>query len=158
MPTKSTRFIQTSAYDVAETYLGLHEVIGPKSNPQILAMLQLDQAWPQDDADAWCSAFANKICHDLRLPRSRSLAARSWLTVGTRIAQSKAEIGLDVVVLSRGGGKQPGPEVLDAQGHVGFFGGWTPDGRVLVLAGNQGDAVNVAAFTTDRILAIQRLA
>jgi lysozyme family protein len=42
-----------------------------------------------------------------------------------------------------------------ALGHVGFVVGWT-DGRLMLLGGNQGDAVTVAAFDRRRLLGLRR--
>ena len=149
--------MKVTALSLAQRFLGLQEVEGHTANPQILAMLQLDARWPQGDEIAWCSAFVNYVAWLLGLQRSKSLAARSWLAVGTPVAQEDAVPGFDVVILKRGGGNQPGPEVLDAQGHVGFFAGREP-GAVRVLGGNQGDAVSEEAFPASRILGIRRLA
>lgn len=146
-----------SAYELAERYTGTKETAGQFDNPQIMAWLRLDAGWPGSDEVAWCSAFCNAIAQSMRLPRSKSLRARSWLEVGLPIPLSQAEPGFDVVILKRGGGNQPGPEVLEAQGHVGFFAGVEP-GVVLVLGGNQGNAVSIARFPIDQILGIRRLA
>ena len=70
----------------------------------------------------------------LRLPRSKSLRARSWLTVGRPVAIDEAEAGFDVVILKRGKAKQPGPDVIEAPGHVGLFTG-REGNFVLVLGG-----------------------
>jgi uncharacterized protein (TIGR02594 family) len=150
--------IEITAFDLASRFIGLKEVAGPVSNPAILAMLQLDAKWPPDDETAWCSAFVNYICWLLRLPRSKSLAARSWLGVGRDIPLAQAEPGFDIVVLSRGGGTQPDATVIDAPGHVGFVAGFNVTfGWIEVLAGNQGDAVSVARFPLTRLLSVRRL-
>jgi hypothetical protein len=137
-------------------------------------MLRLDEQWPTADEVPWCSAFANYIAWLLRLPRSKSLTARSWLTVGMPIALESARAAFDIIVLKRGPGHQPGPEVLDAPGHVGFFAGLertrpTINGapfdmsdrvesrRVLVLAGNQGNSVSIAPFPVDGVIGARRL-
>lgn len=146
-----------TAFGLAERFIGTAEIPGVASNALVLAMLQLDNKWPQGDDVPWCSAFANFVAWLLRLPRSKQLGARSWLMVGQGIALEKAEPGFDVVVLTRGTGTPPGPDVIDAPGHVGFFAGHDGD-RVLVLGGNQGDRVSVEAFPTSRILGIRRLA
>lgn len=155
--------MEVTAFSIAERFVGLEEVPGAVSNPAILAMLQLDNRWPQDDEIAWCSAFVNYVAWLLRLPRSKSLAARSWLGVGKVVPLSNNElfsdgpkVGYDVVVLRRGV-NSPGPEVLQAPGHVGFFAGYSP-GVVHILGGNQGDSVNVSSFSVDRILGVRRLA
>jgi uncharacterized protein (TIGR02594 family) len=150
-----------TAYDVASRFVGLTEVSGPVSNPAVLAMLRLDDASAQDDAIPWCSAFVNYVAWLLRLPRSKSLAARSWLAVGRVIDLHEAIVGFDVVILNRGASPQPGPEVLDAPGHVGFFAGWRPgdDGTsvVMILGGNQSDAVSIGSFSATRVLGVRRL-
>ncbi len=151
--------MEISAFELAQRFVGVKEVPGSDSNPQVLAFLKLDQSWPGGDDVPWCSAFANYIAWLLRLPRSKNLAARSWLAIGRAVRIDEAAVGFDVIVLKRGGGDQPGPEVLAAPGHVGFFAGLEGNGaRVLVLGGNQGDQVSVAPFPADRVLGVRRLA
>jgi len=77
--------IEVSAFDIAQRFIGISETAGTVANPQILAMLRLDQAWPEGDEVAWCSAFCNYIAWLLRLPRSKSLRARSWLGIGQAV-------------------------------------------------------------------------
>ena len=149
--------MHVDAYRIAERFLGVEEVNGPIHNPQVLAMLRLDARWVEDDETPWCSAFVNYVAWLLRLPRSKSLAARSWLAVGVPIDLREATIGQDVVILKRGTGVQPGPDVLKAPGHVGFFSAHEKD-RVWLLGGNQGDKVSLASFPVGRILGVRRLA
>jgi len=151
--------IEITAYDLAQRFVGMTEVAGKVSNPQILAMLQLDQLWPEQDEVPWCSAFVNYITWLLRLPRSKSLGARSWLQVGIPIPINfeDPEPGFDVVILKRGERDQPGPEVIDAPGHVGFFAGIEFPAIVLILGGNQSDSVNISRFLIQNILGIRRL-
>lgn len=149
--------MRVTAFDLAQRFVGFKETPGVASTPMVLAMLRLDASWPIGDDVPWCSAFTNYIAWLLRLPRSKSLAARSWLAIGRSVPLDQAKAGFDVVVLKRGIGTQPGPEVLDAQGHVGFFAGLEGD-EVLVLGGNQGDQVSVARFPAVRVLGVRRLA
>lgn len=151
------RNMQTSAYDIAQRFVGIKEVPGTASNPQVLTMLRLDEQWPEDDSVPWCSAFVNYIAWVLRLPRSKSLRARSWLTVGEVIQLENAEPGFDVVIFKRGNGVQPGPDVIEAPGHVGFFAGI--DGtKILVLGGNQSDSVSISSYPKKDLLGVRRLA
>lgn len=60
-----------TAFDLAQRFIGIKEVPGSTSNPQVLAFLRLDNAWPDGDDVAWCSAFVNYIAWLLRLPRSK---------------------------------------------------------------------------------------
>jgi uncharacterized protein (TIGR02594 family) len=149
--------IEISAFDLAQRFIGVKEVPGTKSNPQVLAMLQLDETWPEGDDVPWCSAFANYITWLLRLPRSKSLLARSWLRVGIPVSLDIAEPGFDVAILKRGTGKQPGPENTTASGHVGFFAG-REDKEILVLGGNQSDSVSISRYPAASLLGIRRLA
>lgn len=156
-----------TAYDIAQRFVGMKEVPGSASNPQIMAMLNLDQDWPEDDEVPWCAAFLNYVAWLLRLTRSKSLRARSWLQVGEPVPIKDARVGFDVVILSRGKGDQPGPEVINAPGHVGFFSGieWLTEKEsaehlaenFLMLGGNQSNTVSVATYPLSRILGVRRL-
>lgn len=138
-----------TAFDLAQRFVGIKEVPGADSNPQILAMLKLDAAWPTADEVPWCSAFVNYIAWLLRLPRSKDLRARSWLDVGVAVELTAASPGFDVVVIKRG--DDP------VQGHVGFYAGMTLRG-VFILSGNQSNAVSVAQFPASSVLGVRRLA
>jgi len=148
--------IELTAFDLAQRFVGVSEVAGSTANPQVLAMLRLDEKWPKHDEVHWCSAFANYVAWLLRLPRSKDLRARSWLSVGQSVNLDEAEVGFDVVILKRGPGTQPGPEVIDAPGHVGLFAGREGD-EILVLGGNQTDSVNVSRYPSSQLLGIRRL-
>lgn len=148
-----------SPFDLASRFIGVQEVEGSVANPQILAMLRLDFSHAADDDVPWCSAFVNYVCWLLRLPRSKSLAARSWLGVGREVPLTEARADSDIVVLKRGKEPQPGPDVrYGAPGHVGFFAGYSPATRsVQVLGGNQGNGVSIAHYPVDAILSVRRL-
>ena len=148
--------IEITAFELAQRFVGVTEIPGKESDSQVLAMLRLDQQWPEDDDVPWCSAFTNYIAWLLRLPRSKSLMARSWLSIGKPIPLEEAVPGFDIVIFKRGGGAQPGPEVINAPGHVGFFAG-IDGNNVLVLGGNQADAVNISAFPAKRVLGVRQL-
>ncbi len=152
--------MNVTAFDLAERFIGMDEVPGSHSNPQILAMLHLDAKWPEGDEVPWCSAFVNYIAWLLRLPRSKSLRARSWLEVGRPVRADArgylAEVGFDIVILKRGTGDQPGPGVINAPGHVGFFAGFDPGGMG-VLGGNQSNQVSLRTYPEKLILGLRRL-
>jgi uncharacterized protein (TIGR02594 family) len=148
--------ITTSAVQVARRYIGIKEVVGTGSHPLVLWMLQRIGSWVQDDDTAWCAAFVGFIAFTLGLEEPMSLAARSWLKVGQPVALAGAVADCDVVILKRGTGVQPGPEVLDAPGHVGWYIGRDGD-KVLVLAGNQSNQVNIQAFPITQVLGVRRL-
>lgn len=142
-------------FDSAQRFVGTKEVGGQMDNPMVLAMLKLDNDWPESDEVPWCSAFVNFICWFLRVPRSKNLRARSWLQVGRGIQLDDAEPG-DIIILKRGSGEQPGPDVLEAPGHVGFYAGRFA-GFIEVLGGNQSDTVKVSRYPSTRLLGVRRL-
>ena len=147
-----------TAFELAQRYVGIAELSAKgKDHPLVQWWLSLcGFGLESSDEIPWCSAFMNGIAWELRLPRSKSAAARSWLAVGLPIPLIDAKAGSDVVILQRGEGQQPGPEVIAAPGHVGLFAGLQGD-HVLVLAGNQGNAVSIAPFSVTRVLGVRRL-
>jgi uncharacterized protein (TIGR02594 family) len=155
-----------NCFERAERFVGeVSEIRGEGDHPLIQWWHMLcSLGHDQPDETPWCSAFVNGIAWDLRLPRSKSARARSWLKVGVPVSLDEARPDSDVVVLKRGPAPQPGPEVIDAQGHVGFFagleersGGGVARKVVLVLGGNQGNEVSIAAFDASDVLGVRRL-
>lgn len=139
-------------YSLAQRYVGITELAENGDHPLISwwhSLCREDGKLDTPDETAWCSAFANGIAWELRLPRSKSAMARSWLKVGVPVNLNEAAAGQDVVVLWRG--EKDGP-----LGHVGFFAG-LEDGMVLVLGGNTHDAVAVGRFPASQILGIRRI-
>lgn len=147
-------------FDFAMRMVGeVKELPGQAHHPYIQWCHMLCGLGP-DVADevAWCSSQLNERCWNLRLPRSKSAAARSWLLVGTGVKLEDAKIGYDVVVLKRGKGEQPGPEVIKAPGHVGLYAGMQDPQRVLILGGNQSNEISVRPFSVNDVLGVRRLA
>lgn len=156
---KSLRRVDRERYSplaMARRFEGVSEVAGSLDNPLIMAMLQLDNDWPVHDETPWCSAFANFVAFLCGLDRSTSLMARSWLRVGEPSGDWAVETGYVVAVLQRGGGIQPGPDVLDAPGHVGFVESIDERG-VNLWGGNQGNAVSRQRYPHNRVLGYRRL-
>lgn len=137
--------ITTSAFQVASRFVNLMEVKGTMDSPQILSMLRLDNTWPEHDEVPWCSAFVNYVCFVLGISRTKSLAAKSWLQIGTVIELKDARADSDVVILTREGGY-----------HVGFYSSHD-DTQVELLGGNQGDKVCLEKFPVSRIVGVRRL-
>ena len=144
-------------FDLAQRYIGIAEMAGDKDHPLIQWWLSLC-GFPTTTHDevAWCSAFVNGMAWELRLPRSKSAAARSWLEVGLPLPLSQARVGFDVVILTRGSDPQPDASVIHAPGHVGVFAGLLGD-RVQVLGGNQHNSVSLASFNDSAVLGVRRL-
>lgn len=135
-------------YDHAQRYIGIKELSGEKNHPLIqwwLSLCGFDMNTP--DEVPWCSAFVNGMTWDLRLPRSKSARARSWLDIGVPVFLYDAQLG-DIVILSRG--------TNPVQGHVGFYAG-VEGSKVIILGGNQSDSVCLAKFEQGDVLGVRRI-
>ena len=96
-----------------------------------------------NDETAWCAAFLGSCLERAGLPSTRSLMARSYLAWGESLDEFRHGA---VAVLSR--------TADPALGHVGFLIGETTE-SVILLGGNQGDAVAVEAFPRSRLLGLR---
>lgn len=131
----------------AHKYIGQREVPGPGVNAWIREMWNALPGGPwfwkhygQDDSKLpWCGAFVAMVLKScgITLPK-RYASALAWLEWGTRLQHPTAGA---IVIFKRGGG-----------GHVGFVVGRDQSGRLLVLGGNQSDAVRIDPFAEDRIV------
>jgi uncharacterized protein (TIGR02594 family) len=123
---------------------GVREVAGKGSNGRIAAFFR-DAGHPAitSDETAWCAAFVGACLVRSGIKGTGSLLARSYLEWGAAIDEPR--LGA-IAVLSRG--RDPG------QGHVGFVVGETPRALVL-LGGNQSDAVTVEAFDRSTVLGLR---
>lgn len=143
-----------TAYQLAERYIGILEIAGDKHHPLIQWWHSLCGLPGAADEVPWCSSFINGIAWELRLPRSKSAAARSWLNVGRPISIKDAMAEWDVCIFKRG--TDHGPEVINAPGHVAFYAGLERN-TVLCLGGNQGNSVSVSAQALDKLIGVRRL-
>lgn len=137
----------------ARSYIGQKEIKGVKHNPIVLelwdsAFKAKNQAVPavfKNDETAWCGGFVGGVLAKSGLgqhiPNGFAMA-RSWLNAGTKL--NNPAYGC-VVVFWRGTPKSP-------TGHVGFVVGRDKAGSLMVLGGNQGDAVNIKPFAKNRVL------
>lgn len=126
---------------------GTAAIPGAQSNPIVLDFFkQAGHPEISDDDTPWCSAFLNALMRGCGLPYTGSLAARSWLTVGT--VETEPKLG-DVVIF---GVNPPNPAIS----HVGMF--ISKQGNnIWVLGGNQDNRVEIALFKTIHILGYRRL-
>lgn len=138
-----------SLFAFAQRFIGeIRELPGAQQHPFIQWAHMLCNLGPdQPDEVPWCSSFMNALCWMQRLPRSKSAAARSWLSIGVPVPLEQAQLG-DVVILSRG---------APPSGHVGLFAG-REGPKVHLLGGNQGNAVSVAPFDVSTVLGVRRVA
>jgi uncharacterized protein (TIGR02594 family) len=122
----------------ARKHIGLAEIPGPKNNATIAGWLARLHAWWSDDATPWCGVYVAAVLEPYFPLPKHWYRARAWLEWGVKLEHP--EVGC-VVVFERG-----------AAGHVGFVVGRDRQGDLLVLGGNQGDAVSIAAFHRGRVL------
>ncbi|WP_018183973.1 TIGR02594 family protein [Kaistia granuli] len=127
---------------IARGYLGLREIAGGRHDPKILEWWRaIGAPWFKDDETPWCGAFVGGALAEAGIAppaKGAGASARAWLNFGVRL--SRAAYGC-IVVFERSGG-----------GHVGFVVGQDPHGNLMVLGGNQGDAVNIKPFARARVL------
>lgn len=144
-------------YELAQRFVGMGEIAGAKNNGFISWAHSLcGLAADTPDEVPWCSSWLNALAWMLRLPRSKSAAARSWLEVGAPVPLEQASIG-DVVIFKRGTGIQPGPEITrGAPGHVALYAG-IEGAFVLALGGNQGNEVSIARYAAASVLGVRRI-
>ena len=135
-----------------EEALHVKEIPGSEHEKRILMYADHTSLDAGTDEIAWCSSFccySGDTCGVAIARGTNSARARSWLLNWEPMLYPA--LGC-VVVMKRGGPGQPGPDVIKAQGHVGFFTGFDPDGNVLVLGGNQSNRVCTKAYPAARVL------
>lgn len=127
----------------ARREVGVKERPGTAENPRILEYHATTRLRAKRDEVPWCSAFVCWVFEGLGIASTRSAAARSWATWGRALA--KPEPGC-VVVLDRQAPDNPNAA------HVGFYLGDDGPDRILVLGGNQGNAVSVRPYPRAKVL------
>jgi uncharacterized protein (TIGR02594 family) len=122
----------------ARKHIGLREVRGAGNNPLILSWLKTLKAWWANDSTPWCGVFTAECLRVAQraLPK-HWYRASDYLNWGTRL---DAPCYGCVVVFTREGG-----------GHVGFVVGEDKRGNLMVLGGNQSDAVSIKPFSLGRV-------
>lgn len=137
----------------ARKYIGTKEIKGAKHNELVLELwraafeaINEPITTPfKNDETPWCGGFVGGVLAKSGLgqhiPKSFAMA-RSWSKTGTKL--DKPAYGC-IVVFWRGSPK-------GASGHVGFVVGKDKFGNLMVLGGNQSDAVNIKPFGKNRVL------
>lgn len=134
-------------------YLGVKEIPGAASNPVIIDMAQglgVGKIYTNDDT-SWCALFINHLLRITGKPAVNIagnlynyLRAKWMLHWGNEVKLEDAVLG-DIVILDREGG-----------GHVFILLGFTKDGHLIGIGGNQGNQVSIAQFSKDRVLGVRR--
>lgn len=119
----------------------VREVPGVGDNPRIIDYHRATVQKATEDEVPWCSAFACWAMENAGIKSPQDAVARTWEAWGTGI--QRAPQGAVVVMWreSRSSWK----------GHVGFLMASSVD-RVLVLGGNQGDAVSIRSYPKSQVL------
>ena len=116
---------------------------GSKHNPKIIEYHSTTGGFNSDETP-WCSSFVNWVMKKAGYGGTNSAMAISWAKWGQKIDQpAYGAIG----VIDWDGVAGPG-----WKGHVGFVVGMKGN-SVLMLGGNQSNAVNVKAFGTSLMIA-----
>lgn len=126
----------------ALSYLGEREVPGTVHNSKILEWWAKIHAPFNNDETPWCAGFVGGVLEECEILSTRSAAARSYLDWGTKL--TGPYVGAVVVFWRE---NRNGP-----MGHVGFVVGRDKLGNIMVLGGNQGDAVTIKPFPQYRVL------
>lgn len=128
--------------ELARADLGVAEISGPSANPRVMAYFEAAGAdWATDDAVPWCgAAMAAWVSAAGYTVPPQSARARAWLEWGTALDAPK--VGC-VVVFQRGKSEKTG--------HVALLVEDRGD-RLLVLGGNQGNAVSITGFPKRDVL------
>ena len=138
-------------FSIALREFGVCEIPGPQTNARI-AEYHKSVGLSVGDETAWCSSFRNWCEEEANGEGAGTNKpnARSWLNWGIDVGPFANAVPGDTVVFWRGSRD-------DWRGHVVFFMTLSNDGRrVLVLGGNQSDAVTLQWYSVDRILSIRR--
>lgn len=125
--------------------LGVKERHGRADNPRVVDYHSATDLGRSPDSVPWCGSYVAWVFRETGVPYSpaKKAAARAWLDWGQKL-DGPAYGAL--VVFWRG-------DPNGWKGHVGFVAGRDKQGRLMVLGGNQSDAVSIAPFDLDRVLA-----
>jgi uncharacterized protein (TIGR02594 family) len=136
----------------ARTLVGTRETPGPANNSRIMGWAVRARAWLGAaygaDAVPWCGLFIAEVMHAAGFKPPRAfvgLRAKAWASWGIAVSTTATRPPLGGIgVFGREGG-----------GHVGFVVGAYRNGDLLILGGNQGDAVNERRFPRTRLIAVR---
>ncbi len=127
--------------DIAESYIGLEEVDGGASNPEILKWAkELDQKYYTTDSIPWCSLFTSYCLYKAGVDVKKELPNPLWARDNLKLGVETEPCFGAVMVFGRDGG-----------GHVAFAIS-QDDNYYHVLGGNQGDKVSVIRHAKSGLL------
>ncbi len=130
--------------ETAKRVLGANE----RDQAELLSQFMADGGVNLDPAQtAWCAGFMNAVLAQNGINGTGTLRARDFENWGED-ASDDPQVG-DIATFWRGSRNS-------GKGHVGFFMGYDANGNILVLGGNQGDAVSISAYPAGRSTGFRR--
>lgn len=126
---------------LAKKEIGQKEVPGRGNNSRIVEYSRYVDLQVSSDSVPWCASFVNFVLVRAGYEGTNSAAARSFIDWGRTI---EMPVYGCIVVFERGNSNW--------KGHVGFFVGFH-QGDLLILGGNQSDAVNIKKYPRSKVLA-----
>jgi uncharacterized protein (TIGR02594 family) len=126
---------------LARQEIGVTEIAGRQHSKRVLSYWELTKLPFRDDETPWCAGFVGAMLEDCGIKSTRSGMARSYENWG----QQCSAIPGAIAVFWRGSRSS-------GSGHVGFLTGKDQHGNLMILGGNQGDAVNIKPFSTSRLI------
>lgn len=122
----------------AYKHIGLKEIPGKEHNKTIQNWLRELKAWWDDDETPWCGVAVAHCVKTANLTYPKMyMRALAWNEYGVELKEPKPGC---IVTFTRSGG-----------GHVGFVVGTAANGDLVVLGGNQGNAMSLAKFPKSRV-------
>ncbi len=137
---------------IAHQQLGVTEIPGERHNQKILDYHGVTTLKATSDEVFWCSSFICWCFEEAGIRSTRSARARSWLRWGASLSLRYIPLGA-VCVFNRGGPHDA--SVIEASGHVGFFISDEGAERILILGGNQGNAVSYRTYGRKDLLGVR---
>jgi uncharacterized protein (TIGR02594 family) len=128
----------------ARREFGVKERFGTADNARILQYHAATRLHAPHDSVAWCSSFVCFVLEGVGITSTRSAAAASYRTWG-----QPCELKPGAIVVFGKADPDAG-----GTGHVAFCVSFDTD-SVMVLGGNQRDAVSIARRPRDRIVAVR---
>lgn len=124
--------------------IGIREIAGPNHTARIVAYWRLGKVplGVSDDETPWCAAFACAALEESGVRSPRTARARGFAESKDWMRPCDPRLGAIVVLSSNRGPRS---------GHVGFLTGIN-DSQVVLLGGNQGNAVSEAPFQRGRVV------
>ena len=140
---------QAKVMDISASQYGVHEFEGNDHNNAVIKYFkETGHHHIKKDETSWCSAYMSWCAKKAGMFYSKSLLARSWLKIGTKVIFPQPG---DVVVFWR-------EKINSWEGHVSIYLYEDKEtNQIFCLGGNQDGKVCVASYPSDNVLGYRRL-